>query len=584
MCLAGALWVYMRLWRDPAAREPAYYASDPAQHKWFLAHGLRVVTGAVDPFFTEMLNAPHGVNLMANTTMLGLGVPLAPVTWLFGVDVSLAVALTVGLAGTAFAWYWLLSRHVVTSPLAAAVGGLFCGFAPSMVSHAGWHTNFVAQFLVPFIVWRVLKLAEEGRVVRNGVILGLLVAYQAFVNEEILLFTALASGVFLGIWALQRRRFSWTFVKALGVTGLVAFALLAYPLWVQFFGPMHYSGLSSHGFNVRADAISYFAFGTETVSGIARANEGIAPNFAEENTFLGLPLLVLVAVIVWWRRRDVVIRALALTAGVFALFSLGTRIRINGHSTGIPGPWAVLDRVPILDAVMPSRFGLVVTACVGVLLALGTDEYLRVVREAGHEETAPEWTRRQTGRLGLAPARLLGLGALAVALLPVAPTPLRMIDHEPMPRFITDGGWRAYVTPGQTLVPIPIPEPGEGTGMHWAALNRLEFAIPRGYFMGPEEGVAGNPGTFGAPKDPAVELINRIRIDEDEPLVAPTPVWREEVVKVLREWNAAVIVLNNHYSYADEHLENLTILFGQGQLIGDAWVWDVRGIVRGSDR
>ena len=59
-----------------------------------------------------------------------------------------------------------------------------------MVSHANGHPNFVAQFLVPVIVDRVLRLAEGRRPVRDGVVLGLLAAWQVLIGEEVLLLTA----------------------------------------------------------------------------------------------------------------------------------------------------------------------------------------------------------------------------------------------------------------------------------------------------------------------------------------------------------------------------------------------------------
>ncbi len=44
----------------------------------------RIFTHGENPLFTPQLNAPDGVNLMANTGLLGLTVPLVPVTLLFG--------------------------------------------------------------------------------------------------------------------------------------------------------------------------------------------------------------------------------------------------------------------------------------------------------------------------------------------------------------------------------------------------------------------------------------------------------------------------------------------------------------------
>ena len=199
--LALAVLVLIQLWISPAGRVLSHNDDDHGFFAFVLAHGERVVFHGANPLFSDRMNVPDGVNMMANTTVLGLSVPMAPVTHWLGVGVSVVLLLTLGLAGTAFAWYWVLSRHLVEGRLAAWIGGLWCGFAPTMVSHANGHINFVSQFLVPFIVWQVLRLREPGRAVRGGVVLGLLVVLQVFINEETLLFTALTLGVFVVAWA-----------------------------------------------------------------------------------------------------------------------------------------------------------------------------------------------------------------------------------------------------------------------------------------------------------------------------------------------------------------------------------------------
>src|SRR5438132_1834564 len=98
------------------------------------------------PFFTEWINAPHGVNLMANTSVWTAGLVLTPVTLLLGPAVAFAAFTTVALAGTASAWYFVLSRWVAAP--AAAVGGAVCGFGPGMVSHAVSQPNWAATFLL----------------------------------------------------------------------------------------------------------------------------------------------------------------------------------------------------------------------------------------------------------------------------------------------------------------------------------------------------------------------------------------------------------------------------------------------------
>src|SRR5262245_59546863 len=158
--LPAALLVMGPLWAHPAALNPSGHSSDPPFFEWALIHATRIFTHGENPFATPRLNAPLGVNLMANTGVLGLTVPLVPVTLLFGPSVAFALLTTLALAGTATAWYFVLSRYVTGNGVAAAVGGAFAGFAPGMVNHTNGHPNLVAQFLIPFIVWRALALSN----------------------------------------------------------------------------------------------------------------------------------------------------------------------------------------------------------------------------------------------------------------------------------------------------------------------------------------------------------------------------------------------------------------------------------------
>ena len=55
---------------------------------------------ASGPLFSDRMNVPDGVNMMANTTVLALSLPMAPVTHWLGAGVSVVVLLTLchGLA------------------------------------------------------------------------------------------------------------------------------------------------------------------------------------------------------------------------------------------------------------------------------------------------------------------------------------------------------------------------------------------------------------------------------------------------------------------------------------------------------
>ncbi|MFG3704895.1 hypothetical protein ACGF7U_09225 [Micromonospora sp. NPDC047670] len=556
--LLAAVWVTSQIWVDPAGRVASLYSSDPAQVQFFLAHSVRVVLHGEFPFFTEQFNYPDGVNLMANTAILALGIPMVPVTLLFGPAVTFVVLVTLALAGTASAWYFVLSRHVVRSPLAAAVGGWFCGFSPAMLSHANWHPNIISQFLLPFIVWRVLVITRSRRPWRDGVLLALLVTVQAFINEEILLFTALACGVFL-LAVLAQRPALWSaawrpLAKALSICTLVAGALLAYPLYIQFAGPMAYHGLSDAVRDYGNDIAAFFAPGSPTLGGNERANINLAPNYSEENAFFGWSLSLIAVGIVAWLRRELLVRALAVTGVFFAVLSLGERVSWWDREV-LTGPWEWLVRLPLLDAVVPTRFGLITSVVIGILLALAVER----------SRALPVEPRT---------LRTLTAAGLVLALLPIAPMPLKVTSRPPVPDFITADRWRGYVGPDQTLVPIPVPNMGHTHGMRWAASTNLDFKIPGGYFLAPRNGNTGDPGRFGGRPSGVGQLLEEVASTGRTPKLDDRQ--RRRSLDELRHWRAAILVLPVDQHHAEPLRRTVEQLVGPGRRELDVWVWDVR--------
>ncbi|MGY4894453.1 hypothetical protein [Micromonospora sp. CNZ286] len=542
-------------WRRP--ERLFHQAGDQMLFEWMLARAARAVTGGENPLWSGALNAPDGVNLMANTSVLGLGVPLTPVTVVFGSQAAFLVAVTLSLAGTATAWYALLARRLVRSRAAAAVGGLFCGFAPGMVAQAGAHLHMAAQFLVPVILALVFRPATD-RVRRDGVLLGLAVAYQVFLGEEVLVFLALAAGVFAGAYALAdraaARRLAPVVARRLGVGALVAGVLLAYPLWFQFAGPGHYRGMPFHTEGYRLDVVSFVTTARQSVAGDARRAGLLSPNPTEQNSFLGpfLPLLAVLVVVRLWRRP--LVRALAACGLLFALLSLGSPVVVNRHDTGLPGPYRLLAGVPLLDLVVPARFALVCVPVLGVLLALALDR----VRRGGVRTWAP-WA-----------------GAVAAALLPLAPTPIRAVPVPPVPAVVSGGGWREYVPPGRTLVPVP-PVTGAAVSpaMFWSARTALAFDAPGGYFIGPRS--ATDPAArWGAPDRPTSLLLRRAAETGRVPPVGETE--RRQAVDDLRHWRAAALVQADS-SPGDPVRATVDALVGPGRDVPGGYLWDVRPLV-----
>ncbi|MFC9550747.1 glycosyl transferase [Rhodococcus sp. NPDC056960] len=549
-----AVFVLVRQWKHLGTGYLVRSGQDQTMWEWFFAVAARSLVHLENPLSSDLQNYPLGVNLMGNTAMFGISIPLSPVTLLFGPTVTFTLALTLGLSGTAIAWYWVFSRHVVSSRFAAAVGGGLCGFAPALISHTNGHPNFVALFLLPFIALAVIRLGSGLRPVRDGIVLGLLIAYQIFLGEEPLLIYALAFAVFGFAFAASRPRTAFAAakrsIKGFAVAGGVALAIAAIPLWWQFFGPDSYRAIE-HG-PVGNDTESFTSFPTSSLAGEPGSAE-FSMNATEENAYFGWPLLILLGLSALWLWRMPLARAAAATVVAMGVLSLGTSLTIGGWDSGIPLPWKLISHLPLLESVLESRFAMGCLPAAALLLALGTDRALASAREGQRTTT------------------LLWVGWLAVALLPLTPTPLAVVQRDAAPNFFADGTWREYVTDG-SVVTVPLPSPENARMLRWQTEQDLAFPIAGGYFVGP----AGSEqrGKYGPDDRPTALLLAAAQSSGQVPAIDDAA--RAQALADLKFWNADVLVLP--HTQNDRVLrETVRQLVGfPAKPVDGVWLWDVR--------
>ncbi|HEY2203943.1 MAG TPA: glycosyl transferase [Pseudonocardia sp.] len=556
------------LYRDLWLGLPTSYLVDSGRDQdlfeWFFAVQARALAHGDLVLYSDLQNHPGGVNLMGNTAMPGLALPLAPVTWLFGPTATWAVVLTLGLAGTATGWYWLFSRHLVRSPWAAAVGGATCAFAPPVISHAHAHPNFTAMFLLPVIVIWLLRLTRAPSprtAVRDGLVLGLLVGWQVLIGEEPLLILATGLAVYLLVWAVLRPSAMLAGARAalpgLGAGVAVTALLVGYPLWVQFTGPASYHALR-HG-PAGNDLASLGALPRQSVGGQLLHPGQAVDNPTEQNAFLGWPLLVLLAVVIVWLWRELPARLASITGLLTLALSLGSPVFADARSTGIPGPWWLLHRLPLYESLIEARLTFACVPAMGMLLALACDRVLR---------------RRPRVLLGPLTSRRLWFASLALAVLPVLPVRFAVQPRLPTPAYFTDGQWSHDVRPGRAIVPVPLPGVDDARALHWQVATGFGFPIAEGYFVGP----AGprHEGTYGAEHRPTSQLLAGVAATGVVPPVGPAQ--RTNAVTDLRYWRADAVVLADH-PRRDALRATVEALLGPGQERGGVEVWDVRGLV-----
>lgn len=545
--------LYKGLWANLDRAYLADSMQDQNQWEWFFGVTADNVAHLRNPLFTTYQGHPEGVNLMANTVMLGLSVPLTPVTLLLGPTVTWALVLTLGLTATAVAWYWLFVRRVTRVRPAAALGAALAAFAPPMMSHGTAHPNFLVLFMIPVIIDRALRLCDGRRVVRDGILLGLFATYQIFLGEEPLLLAAMGMLIFALAYALARpdvARATWRpLLRGIGVALAVCLPLVAFPLYWQFFGPQSYHSVL-HGDNAGNSPLSFLEFSGRALLGDEERADTLAMNRTEQNAFYGWPLTALTFGIVVWLGRSALVKALTGTVLVAALLSLGQKIRIPFTDVVLPGPWRALAHQPLFESVIESRVAMICAPALGVLIALAATR-IKDLEPRTH--------------------RAVGLVAIAAALLPILPTPQPVRERPEVPRFITDGMYRDYVAEGESVVPVPLPSPAEADALHWQSATGFGFSVPGGYFNGPWG--ADRMGIYGAAPRHTSNLLRDVRYGGQIPDIGPS--WRAQAKLDLAFWKAGVLVLapqdNDKALY-----EVVAKLLGRpGERLGGAWVWDM---------
>lgn len=539
---------------------------DQTMWEWFFAVTAHRIAHLENPLGTVLQNYPDGVNMMANTAMFGVGVPLTPVTLLFGPTVTFVLVLTLGLFGTAFAWYWLFSREVVQSKFAAAIGGLFCGFAPAMISHANAHPNFVVLMLLPLIALQVIRMAKragttperrKARRNRDAFILGLLVALQIALGEEPLLIFALAFGLFAIVYYLHTPRAGLRALRTITPTvllaALITIAFTEIPLWWQFFGPQSYRSID-HG-PMGNDLKALFQFPSESLGGLVSHGQNVSINATEENSYFGWPLLLvlLVTTVLMWRER--VVRAAAVVIVFFTVLSLGSTLMIGRHDTKFALPWKWLEEVPLLNSVLESRFTMAAIPAIALILAVATQRALEYWRAS-----ATDWRP------------LAWFAALAFTLLTITPTILPVVQRAPTPDFFADGTVRQYVSGGSVVI-APPPTPPDARALRWQADANFQFPLAGGYFVGPT-GV-DKKGRYGPDDRPTASLLIKAQQANRVPVIdqaAKDQAWAD-----LRYWRADVVVLPPTDNRDTLRLTVDQLLGFPAKYVDGVWVWDVRG-------
>jgi hypothetical protein len=525
LVLAVGLW--WNVWSSRPTSTTTCGCGDPARFLWFFEWPAFALAHGHDVWYSTWLFHPGGINLLDDTSVVALGVILAPVTWAFGPVASMNVALTLAPALSALAMFALL-RHWVRWTPAALLAGLAYGFSPFVVTELALGQLNIAFLAVPPLVVLVLAdllVTQRRPPWRNGLALAGLVVVQFFVSTEVLVITALASlvgtALLVGWAALSEPSAVASRIRGaargIGVALGISAVVLAYPLWFLLDGPAHLVGpIWSYGATSR--------YGTTWSSFVTTGGLSyLRPSMLRFGGYQGPALVglgylgpgVLAAAVVGAVvfRRD---RRMLLFVGVglvAAVASLGP-----GHGYWVP--WDVLQHLPWVGDIVEVRFSLVVTLCVAVLAGLTVDQ-----ARTRLEVRAPSWA---------------GAASWAVVAVVLVPTVVALAPGLPLTaRPVVLPEWFARpgpdLPPGRVVLAYPVPFSGLQSSQAWQAVDAMTWSQAGG--GGPQ----GQPWRAGAAR-PGFEVLVGASLPLG-PAPEPTAANLGAVREALALWKVTTVVV-----------------------------------------
>ena len=547
--LGLAFGVFSNAWRDPFVRGIGI-AGDPSMEMWFLAWFPYAIGHGLNPFLTNFADYPDGANLLWSVSLPLVALLLTPVTAAFGTVVAYDLMMTLAVALSAWTAFLLLRRYV-RRPVAAAVGGLLYGFSPYMLAQSMAHPQMTLVFMPPLILLLVDEIVRVQR--RSPVLLGALLAaagvVQFFIGEEVLVITGLLTVMLLvvaaALWpdeVLPRLRYA-AGATAIAV-GLFA-AAVAWPVWYQFLGPRHISGVP-HQQNMYVSDLLGFWVPTKVewlAPGRAiRISSRFMGNITEWNAYVGVPLTLLLAWTAFRRWSNGWVRLATLVGLLVAIVSLGVTVHVGGtvkawlpaFTAGllflvlpgrVParvlvlltfGVWFALWRLPILSSLLPARLTLFMFLLAGLLVAI------------------------VDGLAGLGRHRLaLGVGALLLALAPLVPRLPFPTSTFTVPAFFAPGGQVSRIPEGSVAVVAPVITYNDVEAARWQASAGMRYRMPGGYLLIPAPPPEGSR-QLGPPAATTDALIGA-RYGNKATLGDPDA--RREIREQLAAWHVRTVIV-----------------------------------------
>jgi hypothetical protein len=485
--LVGAVFVFHPL--SPFSNDVLSRAGigDPAQMTWFLSYTPHALTHGLNPFATNLIDYPTGVDLASNTSVPLLGILAWPLTATLGPIASLNVFMRLGIFLSAAALFFVLRRWC-RSQLACFIGGLCFGFGPYVIGQEVFNTHinllFVPIFPLLALLLDELLRRQRWSWKRSGILLGLSASAEMLIAPELLSDFGVVSAIVVIYLVCRYPRLVQTkiaYIARAFATSLAIFLIICGDLIVQMVnGPNHIHGavysiphLQSF-YNTLPETLLPTMQQLLTTTSLSSSLHLPTQDVNELGGYLSIPLIVImiVTVIVWRRRSGVV--AFGIATLVALVLSFGESFKLG--STKIDLPELLFVHLPLLNSTVPDRFSLDALLGASALFAIGIDRTIAAIKR---RNTQLRWP-------------LYGAVGLVVIIVLATLMPRLPIDEQKLiyPTNTADE-IAGHVVKGGVVLSYPYPSPPLNEAMVWQAESGFTYSLLGAYATVPEPGGNG---------------------------------------------------------------------------------------------
>jgi hypothetical protein len=339
-------------------------------------------------------------------------------------------------------------------------------------------------------------------------------------------------------------------------------------------GPQHFTGPAWGSVNpYNNDLLSFVVPGPLQRVSLGMHAVGVRLDVAVGATaggYIGIPLLILAGILAWWSRRNLRTQLAVILMLGGMLLSLGPHLAVNGRLSHIPLPFLILDHVPLLDNILPSRFSFAVDACLAAVIAFGLDDMSkRPPRILQKGSRLPRWSSRR---------RSAGFVGVTLVVLVATQLPLWPLQNPFMaqPAVALPPALRAAIPPRDPVtLSYPYLTLYDMQPMVWQADDAFRFRLLGGYAFHPDS--SGGPSLAPSLMSPPGLQKFLAAQDGADPYGPPLPLGPElaAITRVtLSRYDIQVVIVDRSESGSGPVIELFNDAIGPPKLsVGQFSLW-----------